>query len=516
MLCPIIPAGTPVEQHTINQLWSWVDAQVQDGSGAAPSSSSTGDSLSPSYIQAVRTYLMQWLSMPSVGTSRREASSPKRMDAECIIHAGEGESDSQSQFPVTHDGDEIFSLSNYCPMLQGPLLIDRGYYSSDRHRYNSDSSETDRRDMSGSALGVANDICTPSQHHGGAPCFAISYASGCMELLLLDPLPMYTSSSFSFLGPAWKSIDRARADLRFPRPSLLLAEATVIGNESTNTPAAKGGGGGGGVPFWRLIPDPVVSHFIHLTNCDKGESFVVSSPWLQSAIEDAHTEATRQGRSGRRHTNRPDDDDNDDDDDDNDNDDGYNAFLTKRFHDKSSSSHRSHSNRNHRRIYRGDDESGESKGIGGVGESVDGYGNTSPPTPPLPSICMPVLVTAASPLASMNKGSIPTVPTINAACILCDPFLGHVVFYRVVGADGVGGAALVAVNLTIHTKLCELQSHIAREEEKGGLLSIKDQLHKATEDERGRWKRISAQLIMQIAKGLQALPSCTVAAAHVS
>lgn len=88
---------------------------------------------------------------------------------------------------------------------------------------------------------------------------------------------------------------------------------------------------------------------------------------------------------------------------------------------------------------------------------------------------------------------------LSGAVVLQDAMLGHVAIFRT--TSGLASA----VNLTVHTKLCELQESLQGHAGAADLLQMKDELDKATRAEHIRWRR-SQQCIQKVAEGLRDMP----------
>lgn len=471
-LCPVIPMGTLVPRQVVNELWSWVEGQANTRSRVGQQYSSSGRL----YIDAVKAYLFQTLGPPSGESS--ESNSQRESD---FVRAGEyahDNSDLMAYFELQNTDCSFLSGGTSAPQLQGPLMVDRGL--------NSDGGENAPPSTRNIA---ANDICTPLVRTGAAPVLVVSYGSAEVDVLLFDG----QSSASGYIGPSWRPIDRHAQALSYPSPSLLLVETVTAEQVATAPSTVKR-------ERWQLQPDPLISHCLHLTNLERSQSYLLSSSWLQRALEglsDSHSAAAAVDEElSLRHyhdssfldvtTTAG-----------NVNDSFYSEHNgATRGGDSSFISHSSavsrvHKDERHDTEIEDDDDDGEEGGR--------------------PSFCIPVFVvtpdTVIGSSANQQQQQREQV-CITGMAVLSDPLVGHVALFRT------STGLVSAVNLTVHTKLCELQNSLSdiTSGAAQGLSGIKQELSAATSEENQRWRH-SQQLVLRIAEGLRDMPVVENAAA---
>eukprot|EP01034_Spumella_vulgaris_P025349 gene25349-31795_t len=451
-VCPIIPDGTLVSRQVVNELWSWVEGQANN---------SRTESSRP-YVETIKVYLLQTLGPPSNASSNGydvvEDSSPTAASGSGLfVRAGEVQSGSDPEFAL-QSFDSVQSpfmdgISGNSIVVQGPLVAERG-------------PDAVRRTT------AANDICVPivdsSETSGAAaPVLVVAFDSGEVDFHLIDA----EDSSSGYVGPAWRPIDRHRALLATTLPSLLLVETIAVQQLESAAEGTK--------DQWKLLPDPVMSHYIHVTNFARSQSYLLSSAWLRTALENMSSGSEAGQYQG----------------------DDSNSILSYSVN-------------------------GVGGGGGGRGRNGDLFGSEYKESAPRldqddtadeeeeeeVSYCIPVfVVTADSATVSSDsqsasreqkssEASFPSNVSLNGMAVLSDPLVGHVAIFRT------SSGLVSAVNLTVHSKLCELQttlSNIVTETDQ--LSSIKQQLTHATSEEGLRWRH-SQQLVLRIATGLKNMP----------
>jgi hypothetical protein len=214
-----------------------------------------------------------------------------------------------------------------------------------------------------------------------------------------------------------------------------------------------------------------MSHYIHVTNFTRSQSYLLSSAWLRRALEDMTASASQGGEMGFQ---------------------GDDAGSALSYSVNGDNERRGRSGSN---LFGGDEQEEEEE------EEV--------------SYCIPVFVVTADSAISTSSSSdsqsssreqktgeaaFPAGVSLNGMAVISDPLVGHVAIFRT------SSGLVSAVNLTVHSKLCELQatlSNIVAETDQ--LSSIKQQLTHATSEEGMRWRH-SQQLVLRIATGLKNLP----------
>lgn len=259
--------------------------------------------------------------------------------------------------------------------------------------------------------------------------------------------------------------------------SLLLAETIRV------CPAFDGNDGNDDDGFWSLLPDPVLHHSMHVTNFQRGASYMISCSWLEKIQEDI-------------------------------------IIISNEVSSSAGSALRSHNNKNNS-IEEEEEEEG--------GSPV-----TGDPILDHPSKCVPVFILPSnasldkrrgdggvsneskhgtnmyksnnnnnSSSSSQSSSSSVSREALIGMTVLCDALLGHVVLFRC--ASGLA----TAINLSVHLRLSELQESLSsrsRRESSEKLLSIKEELSRAVSAEKIRWRH-SSECIRRVEEGLRGMPS---------
>lgn len=182
VLCPVIPSGTVLSLSAVDDLWSWAD-HVEDENDRE-------DRDVASYLTTLQSYLTELF-------GQRPTLNPSARNDSAFVRAGDNQG---AQF-----GAELYrpsgythsqGLSNYVPMLRGPMRIQRPVSDSDGPEFEENMyAEGKSSGNSRLAHRIANDICTPGAQRGmaaglsqptAAPVLAVSYSTGEVELLVLD------------------------------------------------------------------------------------------------------------------------------------------------------------------------------------------------------------------------------------------------------------------------------------------------------------------------------------------
>eukprot|EP01038_Epipyxis_sp_PR26KG_P007059 gene7059-9635_t len=433
ILCPIIPTGTVISQTHVNELWDWVN-NLHDN---------TSNTISLQYSEIVKSYLTECVSLSTLFNANNNQYIDNKLENDkAYIRSGE------MQFKSLLEYNYNYVKSNHIPLLQGPLKIERNVKS-----VNSNDNHSNQR--------IGNDICFPIVHNinSSVPVLIVSYNSGEIEYLLLAGNE--SSFSKSLVGPSWRCLDRVGLQLMYPPPSLTLAD-------QINALDAKQIEITNGIDFyWKLTPDPVVSHFIHVSNITKAESMLISSSWLRRSLEELEEILSKHNNYNDNNT----------------------LNLLKEAH------------------------AIETKEMDHNSLVSDVIKNDSVEIRPL---IIPLLINNSSTTSAVweeqkinnNSKSIKNNESydfeenlvgLSGMSIIHDPFIGHIVIYR--NNDGMTSA----VNLSVHTKLFQLQSIIAKHDNMEHIQTLKDELNKLTDQGSVRWKK-AQQLIKQIAEGLQIMP----------
>lgn len=179
---PIVPAGTVLSLSSVDDLWSWVDQVGEENDNE--------DRGVANYLTTVENYLVDLF-------GPRPTLSPSDRNSNTYIRAGDNQ---EASF-----GAELFrpsgavasqGLSNYVPMVRGPLRVQRPVQDSEGPEHEENAYAEGKSGGNGRFSNrIANDICTPGAQHGiaaglnqsaVAPVLAVSYCSGEVELLVLD------------------------------------------------------------------------------------------------------------------------------------------------------------------------------------------------------------------------------------------------------------------------------------------------------------------------------------------
>jgi hypothetical protein len=179
-----------------------------------------------------------------------------------------------------------------------------------------------------------------------------------------------------------------------------------------------------------------MSHYIHVTNFTRSQSYLLSSAWLRKALEDMSTAASSSGG--------------------------------ETFQGDETGSVLSYSvnGDNERRGRSGSNLFGEEYKDGSTGRGLNGDEDEEEEEV---SYCIPVFaVTADSAVSTSSSDSqsasreqktsetaFPSGVSLNGMTVLSDPLVGHVAIFRT------SSGLVSAVNLTVHSKLCELQATLS-------------------------------------------------------
>jgi len=372
----------------------------------------------------------------------------------------------------------ISSAAHYLPVLQGPL-----------QRYGGEKTTT-------STARNATDICVPccralssdlsSQvDREGVPVLIVAYSDGSVESLLLD----CEEDHLSLVLPAWRSLNRLKPDVtphsftQF-QPSLMTLENTNI-NLSSQTECRQ----------WKLTPDPVVSHYVHVTSAEYCQSFLLVCRWLESATKQLQKQtlveeneeplipsqrvnfATQESKDNTyanstvlsiRGGGNNDDEEEEEDD----------AFLRRKFNSRQLLTSPSDV------MYRKQKEDESEMDL-----DIKAY----------PSESIPIID-----LLKDSSGGM----RICGLCVLRDPFAGHTVLFRTFSSSSSDQSCEVwAVNLTVHATLCELfQQQASRAYERDSVCRpMQEALRITASEQTVRWKH-AQKTISDIAVGLKNMP----------
>jgi hypothetical protein len=121
----------------------------------------------------------------------RQLSEEESMGAK-FVRAGEGADGAAAGQYGSEGGEVVRSLSNYLPMLVGPLAVQRPSADAELEAEDQRAS-AEGKSARGERGGDACDICTPgamssvfSTSQGSAPVVAVSYRSGAVDVLMFD------------------------------------------------------------------------------------------------------------------------------------------------------------------------------------------------------------------------------------------------------------------------------------------------------------------------------------------
>jgi hypothetical protein len=165
-LCPVIPTGAVVSVSAVAELWQWADQLSGDNNSE--------DGIVEEYIVSLYEYLKNVFGSRPV---------PEDGDALQYVRAGE-----VTALPwESGDAGSIRTLTNYLPMLTGPLRMQRSADGDVDDEFSSTEGKRDSRDGALKRSGAdACDICVPASGRGSAPVVALSFGSGRVEIYLLD------------------------------------------------------------------------------------------------------------------------------------------------------------------------------------------------------------------------------------------------------------------------------------------------------------------------------------------
>ena len=244
-LCPLLPNGAQVPKSTVESLYAWVEEEVEgnDKMLSARAASAASKELR-SYLRAV--------------FEQSEARS-------C---AGEIQDHRWGTSDVICEDDEVV-WGSYSPILQGPLdMIVSG-----------ESDESSARHSNVKAC----DICVPASGTSTtsserAPIIAIAYSNGNIDLFTAA-----ASSVGPFIWPMWPSLANTLATWQggqgWDRDRLVPALNLV---ETVSIPHAVEGST---LPHLKLSPDPIHTHYLHLSNTKNGAAYFISVSWLKRALQ---------------------------------------------------------------------------------------------------------------------------------------------------------------------------------------------------------------------------------------
>lgn len=251
------------------------------------------------------------------------------------------------------------------------------------------------------------------------------------------------NKSLSYIGPSWRSIDHHRPNLISSSPSLLIVESIQIDLVSNKVEDVDINNN-----CWYLYSDPVNNNSIHAINIKQGKSYLINCNWLEQIQEDISLIENSSKISETLVSS---------------------SNTTEELSD-------------------------------------DCYED---PTINHPSQCIPVFIPYISNVDISNVLSNEVKQEVigldkegfSGFAILYDALIGHVAIFRI--TTGV----TCAVNLTIHTRLLELQDNMNKQKETSTTekVAIKEELCNAVNAEQIRWRH-SQECIRKVANGLRNMP----------
>jgi hypothetical protein len=243
-LCPVLPKGSKLSKQIVIDMYDWLEEK---------------QSIADRVIQKKQNkkYLDD-----AFGNSNSN---------DGYIFAGDSGND--YYLPT-----RIFSQK---PRLQGPFAID----CLPTHRKKNLLGHYKTKKKEDNEI-LATDICTPynSSDTNNCPVICISYSTGELDYLIFgdSSLGEYeddNTDSIPSIGPAWLSDETSKKDIVSPLARLIFVETVSINDTSdANTINIPNGN-------WSIIPDPIHSHCLHMTNSSACVSYLISSDWLFKSID---------------------------------------------------------------------------------------------------------------------------------------------------------------------------------------------------------------------------------------
>eukprot|EP01039_Chlorochromonas_danica_P004895 gene4895-5364_t len=204
---------------------------------------------------------------------------------------------------------------------------------------------------------------------------------------------------------------------------------------------------------WKIIPDPAYSHCIHLINFQQGNAYMLWSTWLEKMSRKARNAPSQSTFSPFDSPSNG----------------GGGLMGEEKTFDQFDS-----------------EEDQEEEGESHKGNKV-------------------MLTFDSQKDFAVDGRKVSTDLALSGAVILLDPFLGHAAIFRMTSNS------VIAVNLSVHLKLCDLQLSILQQQQVTGKRtsrkesSLKRELYDMTKDETLRLNQDRA-LMIKIAQGLTQMP----------
>ncbi len=251
-LCPLLSSGALVPRSTIESLYAWVEEEVEGASETLSASAAVVAG------RELRNYFRAVFESREVG------------DFEVT---GESLGSQISASAVVSVEDEVL-WGSYSPVLQGPLkMVAAG------REVPAPVALTASKDSHCEAC----DLCTPSSGAVGgggerAPIIAIAYSNGNVDLFTAT-----SASAGPFIWPMWPALASTLAtshggqgwDRSRLVPTLALVETVSIPHAVADTI----------LPRVKLSPDPIHTHYLHLTNANNGAVYLLVCTWLKRTLQ---------------------------------------------------------------------------------------------------------------------------------------------------------------------------------------------------------------------------------------